>query len=95
MTSLTEVFESDFKYILGNQNRVREYLVTLLELYFFSYTAQTSLQLDRFLDGERSINIPLYFCLDWERQAKVDSALLMDGRDCNILLRKCLLMLLH
>ena len=70
VTSLTEVFESDFKYILGNQNRVREYLVTLLELYFFSYTAQTSLQLDRFLDGERSINIPLYFCLDWEKTSQ-------------------------
>lgn len=70
VTALTEAFESDFQYILENQNRVRGYLVPLLELYFFSYTAQTSLQLDRFLDGERRTNIPLYFCLDWEKTSQ-------------------------
>lgn len=68
--SLTSPFEDDFRYVLENQNRVREYLVSLLEFYFFSYTAQTCLQLDRFMEGERNQNIPLYFCLDWEKTSQ-------------------------
>lgn len=61
--SLKESFEEDFKYVLENSKRSRD-LVSLLELYFFTYTAQTSLQLKRFLAGKRDENIPLYFCLD-------------------------------
>ena len=65
--SLHECFERDFKYIIENPRRIREYLVSLLEIYYFSYTAQTCLQLNRFLYGERDRNIPIYFCLDWEK----------------------------
>lgn len=68
--SLRDVFEEDFQYVLEKQDRVREYLISLLEFYFFSYTAQTSLQLDRFMQGERNQNIPLYFCLDWEKTSQ-------------------------
>ena len=68
--SLKGSFEEDFAYILDDPKRLREYLVSLLELYFFSYTAQTSLQLSRFMDGERDSNIPLYFCLDWEKTSQ-------------------------
>ncbi|WP_285946305.1 DNA phosphorothioation-dependent restriction protein DptG [Thomasclavelia cocleata] len=70
VNAVTQQFESDLKYVLSNQNRVREYLISLLDLYFFSYTAQTSLQLERFMDGEREENIPLYFCLDWEKTSQ-------------------------
>lgn len=68
--SLKSCFEEDFAYILEDSKRLREYLVSLLELYFFSYTAQTSLQLSRFMDGERDSNIPLYFCLEWEKTSQ-------------------------
>lgn len=68
--SLKSCFEEDFAYILEGHRRLREYLVSLLELYFFSYTAQTSLQLSRFMDGEREANIPLYFCLEWEKTSQ-------------------------
>ncbi len=68
--SLRSCFEEDFAYILEDPKRLREYLVSLLELYFFSYTAQTSLQLSRFMDGERDSNIPLYFCLEWEKTSQ-------------------------
>ncbi|HAV16990.1 MAG TPA: DNA phosphorothioation-dependent restriction protein DptG [Acinetobacter nosocomialis] len=68
--SLREIFEKDFEYILVNQTRVRDYLVSLLEFYFFSYTAQTCMQLDCFLYGERNQNIPLYFCLEWEKTSQ-------------------------
>jgi DNA phosphorothioation-dependent restriction protein DptG len=63
-------FEADFAYILETQNRTREYLVPLMEFYFFTYTAQACLQLNRFLDGERSVNLPLYFCLEWEKTSQ-------------------------
>lgn len=68
--SLRESFEEDFQYILEDSKRLREYLVSLLELYFFTYTAQVSLQLSRFMDGERNKNIPLYFCLEWEKTSQ-------------------------
>lgn len=67
--SLKESFEEDFKYVLENSKRYRD-LVSLLELYFFTYTAQTSLQLKRFLAGKRDENIPLYFCLEWEKTSQ-------------------------
>lgn len=60
-------FESDFEYILNARNRTRDYLIPLLEFYYFTYTAQAIMQLNRFLDGERNHCIPLYFCLDWEK----------------------------
>ena len=50
--SLRESFEEDFQYILEDSKRLREYLVSLLELYFFTYTAQVSLQLSRFIGGK-------------------------------------------
>ncbi|MDO5325923.1 MAG: DNA phosphorothioation-dependent restriction protein DptG [Clostridia bacterium] len=63
-------FEEDFEYILGARNRTRDYLIPLLEFYYFSYTAQTALQLNRFLDGERSKCVPLFFCLEWEKTSQ-------------------------
>lgn len=68
--SLRTSFEEDFAYVLEDPKRLREYLVELLELYFFSYTAQASLQLNRFMDGERDSNIPLYFSLAWEKTSQ-------------------------
>lgn len=68
--SLRTSFEEDFAYVLEDPKRLREYLVELLELYFFSYTAQASLQLNRFMDGERDNNIPLYFSLAWEKTSQ-------------------------
>ncbi len=60
-------FEEDFAYILESNSRTREYLIPLFEFYYFVYTSQTCLQLDRFLDGERDSIVPLYFSLDWEK----------------------------
>ena len=60
-------FEEDFEFILGSKNRISDYLIPLLEFYYFTYTAQTILQINRFLSGDRDNCIPLYFCLDWEK----------------------------
>lgn len=63
-------FEADFEFVLESQNRTRDYLIPLLEFYYFTYTAQACLQLNRFFDGERESNIPLYFCLEWEKTSQ-------------------------
>lgn len=65
-----DVYEEDFDYVLRSKNRTSEYLVTLLEFYYFMYTAQACLQLNRFMDGKRDQTIPLYFCLDWEKTSQ-------------------------
>ena len=63
-------FESDFEYILGARNRTRDYLIPLIEFYYFTYTAQAILQLNRFLEGNRDQCVPLYFCLEWEKTSQ-------------------------
>lgn len=63
-------YKDDFDYILESNNRTKEYLVTLLEFYYFIYTSQMCLQLNRFLEGERNQCIPLYFSLDWEKTSQ-------------------------
>ena len=68
--SLFRCFESDFSFILDSTSFIKEYLTQLLEFYYFSYTAQVCLQLDRFLNGDRQTVIPLYFCLDWEKTSQ-------------------------
>lgn len=68
--ALHKYFEADFEYILGARNRTRDYLIPLLEFYYFTYTAQTALQLNRFLEGDRNRCIPLYFCLEWEKTSQ-------------------------
>lgn len=68
--AVQQKFETDFEYILGARNRTRDYLIPLLEFYYFTYTAQAALQLNRFLDGDRNRCIPLYFCLEWEKTSQ-------------------------
>ena len=65
--SFVDKFEEDFAYVLESTVRTREYLIPLFEFYYFAYTSQACLQLDRFFDGERDQIIPLYFSLDWEK----------------------------
>lgn len=68
--SVQKKFESDFEYILGARNRTRDYLIPLIEFYYFTYTAQAILQLNRFLDGDRSECVPLFFRLEWEKTSQ-------------------------
>jgi DNA phosphorothioation-dependent restriction protein DptG len=68
--SVLKKFESDFEYILGARNRPRDYLIPLVEFYYFTYTAQAILQLNRFLDGDRSTCVPLFFRLEWEKTSQ-------------------------
>lgn len=69
-----ELFESDLEFILKSASRTRESLVDLLHLYYFTQVAQTCLQLDSFLEGNRQQCQPLYFAFEWERTSR--------GRKC-------------
>lgn len=69
-SAVQKKFESDFEYILGARNRTRDYLIPLIEFYYFTYTAQAILQLNRFLDGDRSSCVPLFFRLEWEKTSQ-------------------------
>ena len=69
-SAIQKKFESDFEYILGARNRTRDYLIPLIEFYYFTYTAQAILQLNRFLDGNRSECVPLFFRLEWEKTSQ-------------------------
>ncbi len=67
INSFKSKFEEDFAYIIESTSRTKEYLVLLFEFYYFIYTSQVSLQLDRFFDGDRTDIVPLFFSLDWEK----------------------------
>lgn len=69
-TVLKTVFEKDFEYVLASEVRTRDYLLPLLEFYYFTYTAQVCLQLDRLCDGDPTVNRPLYFSLEWEKTSQ-------------------------
>lgn len=66
-TAVKDVFEQDFEYILSSETRTRDYLLPLLEFYFFTYTAQACLHLERLCDGNPTSVNPIYFCLEWEK----------------------------
>lgn len=66
-TAVKTVFEQDFEYILSSEPRTRDYLLPLLEFYYFTYTAQACLYLDRLCDGDPASVNPIYFCLEWEK----------------------------
>lgn len=68
--SLHKVYEEDFKYVLGNTQLSRDHLTDLMSFYYFSYSAQTCLQLNRMLDGDRYDITPLYFSVEWEKTSQ-------------------------
>ena len=65
--SLKDKFNSDFEFLMGNEKLIKEHLVQLLEFYYFSYTAQAVMNLERYFEGNRNETIPLFFSLDWEK----------------------------
>lgn len=64
------IFMRDLKFVLENTARTKEYLVDLLEFYYFFYTSQACMALSRFEYGDREQIVPLYFSLDWEKTNK-------------------------
>ncbi len=73
-TAVGDLFAEDLRFVMENPSRTKEYLVELLEFYYFFYTSQACLLLDQFEFGNRREVKPLYFRLDWEKTNK--------ARDC-------------
>lgn len=65
-----KTFFQDLSFILENATRTKEYLVDLLEFYYFFYTAQATMTLSMFEHGDRDQIVPLFFSLDWEKTNK-------------------------
>lgn len=66
----SKTFAQDLSFIFESATRTKEYLVDLLEFYYFFYTSQATLALSRFEHGSRDEIVPLYFRLDWEKTNK-------------------------
>ena len=73
-TAARNTFAEDLKFVLETPSRTKEYLIDLLEFYYFFYTSQACLLLDQFEHGNKTQIVPLYFSLDWEKTNK--------ARDC-------------
>ena len=69
-TALTKPFEDDFEYVLSSQSRTRDCLIPLIEFYYFTYTAQACLHLERFFFSDRNEIYPLYYALEWEKTSQ-------------------------
>lgn len=70
IVNLADPFTQDLIYVLKNGSRTKEYLIELLDYYYFFYTSQVCFQLNRFLMGSRDQIEPLYFSLEWEKTSK-------------------------
>jgi len=69
-TAARDMFAEDLRFVLETPSRTKEYLVDLLEFYYFFYTSQSCLLLDQFAHGNRKEIVPLFFSLDWEKTNK-------------------------
>ena len=70
VTQMQKVFYDDLCYLLQNANFAKEYLADFLEHYYFFYTSQTCLLLNKFFAGERAVPTLLYYSIDWEKTSK-------------------------
>lgn len=74
ITQMQQIFFEDFVYLLKDPDFAKEYLKDLLEHYYFFYTSQTCMTLNKFFSGNRNTCTPLYYSIDWEKTSK--------GRPC-------------
>lgn len=68
--NLQEKFKSDFYYMLETGMTSLEDLSNLFSIYYFFYVSQTCIILDHFCTGERDVDVPFYYALDWEKVSK-------------------------
>ena len=85
-TAARDMFAEDLRFVLETPSRTKEYLVDLLEFYYFFYTSQSCLLLDQFAHGNRKEIVPLFFSLDWEKTNKARECYKFQGME-SLLLR--------
>lgn len=63
------LFTKDFDFLTQNDDTDFSNMIPLLSYYYFFYTSQVMLQLNRFCNMDRKIN-KLYFCVQWEKVSR-------------------------
>lgn len=64
---LDQPFKEDLLYLLSQNSLNSTTLKRFFNLYYFTYLAQTILQLDSFLSGKTNVMKENYFCVSWEK----------------------------
>ena len=64
---ITNEFQKDIDYLINDKEFSIDNLVKLLEFYYFMYTSQSIIKIDKRLNGDKEKIEEIYFALDWER----------------------------
>lgn len=70
---IREYFTKDFIFLLKDKNTDYNEIIRLISYYYFFYTSQVILNINRFGAGPSEI-LPVFFCTEWERTST--------SRDC-------------
>ena len=66
---LRECFNNDLAFLIKDKNVEFYDLIQIISFYYFTYTSQVILNLNRFCQCEYSI-VPIYYCMSWEKSSK-------------------------
>lgn len=64
--NISQLFISDLTYLAKHKDYFLEHFPLLVHYYFFMYTCQVTIKLDRFENGDLEEIEPLFFALEWE-----------------------------
>lgn len=67
--NLKTLFTEDICYLIRDSVFDKEEIINLLSYYYFLYTSQTILKINKFFDAKDEI-YPVYFCLNWEKTSQ-------------------------
>lgn len=67
---MQKTFLKDIEFLINNKDFKNEYFIDLLELYYFNYVSQVSLNLNKFFKADPFEPNKLYYALDWEKMSK-------------------------
>ena len=64
---VVEIFQQDFRYLLGDTKLYIEHYERLLKYYYYFYVSQLVIKFDQMFDADLTKPTPIYFTLDWEK----------------------------
>lgn len=64
---VVEMFQTDFRYLLGDPKLLIDHYERLLKYYYYFYVSQLVIKLEQMFDADLTKPVPLYFTLDWEK----------------------------
>ena len=66
---IKEKFTKDLIYLINDDNSSFNEMIQLIAYYYFFYTSQVILYLNKFCEAEEIIQ-PIYFCMSWEKTSQ-------------------------